>query len=229
MRRPIARRTTAGAPAASSPGMVGWASGWRIPSASVCSDETMSATSATGAAGTPARVKASCQWLVSRSWRRSERMATSVSRFRTRSGFVRNRASSTSSGSVDDLADRGEQPVVAPGDHELAVLRGEHLVRSDHREHRSLSRRDRAVREIADEVVADVAEGGLVEGRVHGCAHARLLSSQQRGEDPERRPHPGPHVDERCAHAHAGSSRLTGHADEASGGLHQCVVSGLGT
>ena len=74
-------------------------SGWSMPSARVCSAAATSATSATGAAGTPAAVSRSRQSAVSRSRRRTDTSATSASRFRTRSGFVRKRSSVTSSGS----------------------------------------------------------------------------------------------------------------------------------
>ena len=67
---------------------------------------------------------------------------------------------------LEHVADRGEEPVVAAGDHQLAVPRREDLVRRDHREHGALTVRDRPVGQVADEVVADVAERRLVERRV---------------------------------------------------------------
>ena len=120
-----------------------------------------------------------------------------------------------------------EQAVVPAGDHQLAVARGEDLVRRHHREDRALPRRHRAVREIADEVVADVAERGLVERGVDERALAGPLAFEERRDDPERGPDPGAHVDQRRADADAGSPGLSRHADEAAGRLHERVVAGL--
>ena len=99
----------------------GCAIGWSISSASVCSAETTSATSATGAAGTPACVNASCQSACRRSRRRSERMRDELVAVlapdpdSSGSAVVRELRKS------HDVADRGEQTVVAPGEHQLAV------------------------------------------------------------------------------------------------------------
>ena len=117
----------------------------------------MSATSATGAAGTPAAVRRRCHSAVSSSPSRCEMISTSASRFRTRSGFVRKRSSSTRSGQFEHAAERAEEAVVAAGDHEVAVTSREDLIGRDHREDRSLAARNGPVREVADEVVADVA------------------------------------------------------------------------
>jgi hypothetical protein len=84
--------------------------------------------------------------------------------------------------------------------------------------------RDRAVGQVADEVVADVAERSLVERRVHESARARSLALEQRGDDAERRPHARAHVDQRRADAHARTTRLAGHADQSSCRLHERVV-----
>ncbi len=129
---------------------------------------------------------------------------------------------------LECVAQEPEQPVVSCGDHELAVARREHLVGSDHREAGSLPRRHGAVCEEADEVVADVAEGGLVQGRVDERAVAAALALEQGGDDAERRPHARPHVDQRRADAHARPPRLARHADEAAGRLHERVVARLG-
>ena len=99
-------------------------------------------------------------------------------------------------GQLEHLAEQAEQAIVSACDHQLAVAGGEDLVRRDHREHRSLSGRNRSVREVADEVVPDVAEGRLVERRVDHGAAAGLLTFEQRRDDPEGGPHARPHVDE---------------------------------
>ena len=73
-------------------------------------------------------------------------------------------------------------------------------------------------------MVADIGERRLVERRVDDRAFPGALALEQCGGDADRRPHPGPHVDERRADAHAGTSRLAGHADQAARGLHEGVV-----
>ncbi len=208
--------------------MAGCARGCMIPSARVCSEPATSDTSATGAAGTPAAVSISCHSAVSRSRSRAVTSGISASRFRTRSGFVRKRSSARELRKLECVAQEPEQPVVSGRDHELAVARREHLVGSDHREAGSLPRRHGAVREEADEVVPDVAEGGLVQGRVDERAGAAALALEQGGDDAERRPHARPHVDQRRADAHARPPRLARHADEAAGRLHERVVTRLG-
>ena len=90
-----------------------------------------------------------------------------------------------------------------------------------------LGRRDGPVREVADEVVPDVGERGLVQRRVDGGALARPLALEEGRRDPERGPHPGPHVDQRRPDADARASRLAGHADEPARRLHQRVVARL--
>ncbi len=145
-------------------GIVGCSTLWRKPSAVVCSEATTSATSATGAAGTPAAVRRSCQSAVSRSAepRRHEpdqRLPVPHAIGVRPEALVRDEL-----GQLERLAEPAEEPIVSAGDHQLAVAGGEDLVGRDHRERRSLPGRHRPVREVADEVVADVAEGGLVEG-----------------------------------------------------------------
>ena len=130
-------------------------------------------------------------------------------------------------GQPDHVAYGGEEPVVAARDHELAVARRKHLVRGDHRKDGSLAHGDGAVGEVADEVVADVRERGLVERRVDDRSLAGPLALEERRRDPDRRPHPRAHVDQRRADAHTGPSRLAGHADEAARRLHERVVPGL--
>ena len=77
-------------------------------------------------------------------------------------------------------------------------------------------------------MVPDVAERGLVQGRVDERTGAAALALEQGGDDAERRPHTRTHVDQRRADAHARSSRLARHADEAAGRLHERVVTRLG-
>ncbi len=79
-------------------------------------------------------------------------------------------------GQRDHLADGGEDPVVAAGDHQLAVAGGEDLVGRDHWEHGALPARDGAVGEVASEVIADVAERSLVERDVDNRAGAGPLA-----------------------------------------------------
>ncbi len=88
-------------------------------------------------------------------------------------------------------------------------------------------RRDRAVGEVAGEVVADRCERGLVQGDVDDPSGAGLRALEQRGEDPERGPRPRALVDERRADAHAGAAGLARHRDQAARGLHQGVVARL--
>ena len=97
----------------------------------------------------------------------------------------------------EHLAQQHEEAVVSARDHQLAVARGEDLVRRDHREDGALRSGDGAVCEIADEVVADIGERRLVQRGVDDRACAGSLALQQRGGDPEPGPHPRAHVDER--------------------------------
>ena len=203
--------------------MVGCSRGWRISRASVCSAVTTSPTSATGAAGTPASVKSRCHSAVSRSCSRSESTATSCSRCSTRSIRVEPRIGQELE-EVERAAERGEEPVVPAGDHQLAVARGEDLVRRDHREDRSLGHRHRPVGEEPDEVVTDVAERSLVERRVDFGPLAGSLALEECRDDPDADHVPRTHVDQRRADANARPSRLSGHADEAACRLHECVV-----
>ena len=122
------------------------------------------------------------------------RIAQSSSRCRTRSGLRRKRGSSTSSGRPTTAQIAAKMPVVAAGDHQLAVARREHLVRRHHREAGALAVRDGAVGEVAGEVVADVAERGLVERDVDdralaACARARAARRARRARP--RCPFPG--------------------------------------
>ena len=135
---------------------------------------TTSATSATGAAGTPAAESSVCQEAVSSLARALRRGARRARRdCATRSGFVAEARVVDEGGQPDDVADRREQPVVAAGDHQLAVPGREHLIGRDHREPCALAVRNGAVCEIAGEVVADVAERRLVERDVDDRARAR--------------------------------------------------------
>ena len=127
-------------------------------------------------------------------------------------------------GQVERGTELRVDPVVPSRDHQLAVARSEHLVGGDHREDRALPRRHRSVREVPEEVVADVRERRLVERRVDDRALAGALALEQRRHDAERRPHPGSHVDQRRPDADAAPSLLAGHADEAARGLHERVV-----
>ena len=130
-------------------------------------------------------------------------------------------------GELEDVAESCEEAIVAARDHELAVPRREDLIRRDHRERRSLSGRHGAVGQVADEVVADVAERRLVERRVDNGSLAGSLAFEQCRDDPERGPHPGAHVDERGADPHTRPIGLARHADEPSRRLHERVVAGL--
>ncbi len=87
--------------------------------------------------------------------------------------------------------------------------------------------RHRAVGEVAGEVVADVAEGGLVEGDVDLGALTAPVALEQRGEHAERRPGAGALVDQGRADACAGAAGLAGHRDQPACRLHQRVVAGL--
>ncbi len=81
----------------------------------------MSATSATGAAGTPAPVSRSCQEAVSSCAKYGSRSAISASRFATRSGFVRKRGSIGEVVRAELAAEKREQAIVPGRHHQLAV------------------------------------------------------------------------------------------------------------
>ena len=188
---------------------------------------TTSATSATGAAGTPASVSRACQCAVSCSRERSLEDRTELVAVAHAIGVGAEAGVVDELGQPDDGADRGEQAVVAAGDHQLAVARREHLVGRHHREPRALAVRHGAVGEVAGEVVADVAERGLVERDVDHRALAAAAALEQRGEHPERRPGARALVDQRRADADARPAGLAGHRDQPARRLHQRVVAGL--
>ena len=100
------------------------------------------------------------------------RIAQSSSRWRTRSGLVAKRGSSTSSGrsrTAQIAAKRRSLPpaIISSPSRVANTWYGRH-----HREARALAVRHGAVREVAGEVVADVAERGLVERDVDDRALA---------------------------------------------------------
>ena len=208
-------------------GIAGWGSSWRIPSASVWGAAAMSATSATGAAGTPAAVRRSCQCAVVSVRSRSSSSAHSASRLTDPVGVRPEARVVDQLGGAEHVADRAEQPVVAAGDHQLSVAGREDLVRRDHREARSLAGGHRAVGEVAGEVIADVADRRLVQRDVDGGGHTGAVALEERGEDAERRPGPGSLVDQRGPDPDSRPSRLAGHRDQPAGGLHEGVVAGL--
>ena len=127
----------------------------------------------------------------------------------------------------DALAEPREEPVVRGGNHQLAVLRRKHLVRRDEREGRAVAPRCVAGAERVRELVADEREAGLEERHVDLAAPARLRALEQRGHDPERRPHAGAEVDERRADPNAGPVALAGHAHDPGERLHERVVARL--
>ena len=187
----------------------------------------MSATSATGAAGTPARgeplVPGGC--VVLREVRLEER---------DQGVSVRDAVGVRSEARVDrevvraELAAEQREEAIVPGrHHQLAVSCADHLVGRDRREAGSVTARHRPVREVAGEVVADVAERGLVEGDVDEATRTGRLALEQRGEDSEGRPGARALIDEGGADAHARASGLPRHRDQAACCLHQGVVAGL--
>ncbi len=207
--------------------MVGCSRGWRISSASVCSAVTTSSTSATGAAGIPASVKSRCHSAVSRSSQPVGEDRDQLLAVRHAIGIRAEPRIGQELGEVERGAERGEQPIVPAGDHQLAVAGGEDLIRRDHREDRSLRHRHRPVGEEPDEVVADVGERGLVERGVDHGTFAVSLALEECRDDPERGPHARAHVDQRRADANTRTPRLPRHADEAARSLHECVVARL--
>ena len=127
-------------------------------------------------------------------------------------------------GEPEHGADRAEQSVVSPRDHQLAVARREDLVRRDHREAGALAGRDRAVGQIAREVVGDVTDRRLVQRDVDDTTLAGALALEQRGKDAEGRPRARPLVDQRRSDPHTWVARLPGDRDEPARGLHERVV-----
>ena len=204
-----------------------WSSRWRIPSASVCGDSATSRTSATGAAGTPAAVRRSCQVAVPRVARRSASSCGEGVAVPDAIGVRPEARVVDEVRHVQHGAEGLEEPVVPGGHHQRAVACREHLVRRDHREPRSVAPRHRPVGEVADEVVAEVADRGLVQGDVDHRALAGALAVEQRGEHADRRPRARALVDRRRPDTHARAARLPGHRDQPARRLHQGVVARL--
>ena len=130
-------------------------------------------------------------------------------------------------GHSEDVAQRGEELVVAGDDHELAVAGREDLVRRDLRERASLATRHGAGAEKADELVREQRERRLVERDLERAAGAGALALVQRGDHAERRPDPGAEVDQRHADAHRRPVVLAGDAHDPRRGLQQRVVARL--
>ena len=199
-----------------------------MPSASVCGAFATSAMSATGAAGTPASVSRACQCAVSFVASARSRIAQSSSRWLTRSGFVREAGVVDELGQPEDAADRGEQAVVAAGDHQLAVARREHLVRAPPSGSASPGRAARCPRRSS-------RRGDSRRSRSPSRRATRRrpmpspveLALEQRRQHADGRPCPGALVDQRRADAHAGPAGLAGDRDQAARRLHQRVVARL--
>ena len=186
---------------------------------------TTSATSATGAAGTPAAVSRSRHSAVSRSRSRSrderdELLAVPHAVGVRPEALVRRRAPAARAPRTGAANSRSFPPATMSSPSRVGkTWYGATIGKTV-----PWPRRHGAVGEVADEVVADVAERGLVQRRVDDGALARPLALEERRDDAERRPHPRAHVDERRADAHAGPARLAGHADEPARRLHERVV-----
>jgi hypothetical protein len=97
------------------------------------------------------------------------------------------------------------------------------------RERASLAARHGAGAEVADELVSEERQRGLVEGELERAAHAGALPLVQRGEHAERRPDAGAEVDQGDADAHGRPVALAGHAHDPRRGLQQRVVARLAT
>ncbi len=102
----------------------------------------------------------------------------------------------------EHAAELAEELVVAGDDHQLAVARGEHLIRGDLRERTALAAGDLARAEVADELVGEQRERGLVQRHVDRPPGAGRVPLVQGGEHAERRPDAGAEVDQRDADAH---------------------------
>ena len=129
-------------------------------------------------------------------------------------------------GEADALAKLCEEPVVRGRDHELAVLRREHLVRRDERKCRAVATRHVSGLERVRQLVADEREPGLEQRYVDLAAAAALRALVQRGDDSERCPDARAAVDQRRPHPDAGAVGLARDADDAGERLHERVVPG---
>ncbi len=121
VQRPLAVERERAARRAVRSGIVGMASGCSIPSASVCGARATSATSATGAAGTPASVSRCLpvRRVVAREPLVEDR--TELVPVRDTIGVGPEARIVDELGQAEHAADRSEDPVVAAGDHQLAV------------------------------------------------------------------------------------------------------------
>ena len=130
-------------------------------------------------------------------------------------------------GMVERGRETGEEPIVGRGDHEVAVRALVGLVGSEPANAASLpagtaTRRLRHARENGHP-----PNGRLVKGSVHHAALPGARPAIQGGEDADRAPHSGAHVDDRSAHPHRGTALLAGDAHDPPAGLHQGVVAGV--
>ena len=203
-------------------------SGWRIPSASrLRRGRDVAHVGHRAPRARPRPVSRSCQVAVV-SVRAAPRSArASASRLRTRSGFVRKRGSSTSSGSPTTSQIARNRRSLPPATISSPSAVGNTSYGATIGKRVPSPRRDGAVREVAGEVVADVPDRRLVERHVDDRALAGALALEQRREDAERRPGARALVDQRRADADAGPAGLARDRDQAAGRLHQRVVAGL--
>ena len=207
--------------------MVGWSRCCIMPSASVCGAWATSATSATGAAGTPASVNRPASTPCRSSRSASSRIAQSSSRWRPDPGSCAKRGSSTSSGRPTTAQIDANRRSLPPAIISSPSRVGNTWYGATIGNRVPWPCGTVPVGEVAGEVIADVAERGLVERDVDDGSLAGATALEQRREHAERRPRARALVDQRRADPHAGPAGLARHRDQAAGGLHQRVVAGL--
>ena len=173
--------------------------------------------SLTGAAGTPAAASRSSQVPTS-SW--ANRSPSSATISRALRDPVRVGGEPRIGRQVERAEERGEQPVVGRGHHQLSVPGGECLVGHDQREGRAVAAGRLACGQVGHQVVGHEAHPGLEEREIELPPFALV----ECGDDRERRPDARSLVDQRDAHPNGSALGLAGDAHDPGLALEERVV-----
>ena len=145
---------------------------------------------------------------------------------RTRAGFSAKRSSAAQSGLAGRRAEAPPLAVVAHGQHQPRIGRGEQLIRHDLQMGVALPRRRFAAAQVRLGHVHLGRHGAIQQGQVDGVAVAGALAGVQTGQHRRRRVQPRQHV----RHGHADLVRLAvrraGDAHQAAQRLDGEVVAG---
>ncbi len=127
-------------------------------------------------------------------------------------------------GTAERTRQRGEQLVIAGGDHNQSVARRIAAIGRDHGHTGALPLRQLARGLIIRGMVAHPAERGFKQRGIDGHPIPAFAALEKCGEHADHGPHAGRHVHDRGPHAHRLLVRFPCHAHQSAKGLHQGVV-----